>query len=101
MAFMISRAEPETEKSGLNHLEDKDPATVGAISSELHLKPSSSSEASSQTLNKQVVLKRIRHRKSLNRIKTAFEGLLGGSEGNTTSTQEQKWLQQDDAFSAP
>ncbi|KAK7307588.1 hypothetical protein VNO77_40788 [Canavalia gladiata] len=100
MAFMISRAESETEKSSLNHVEDKDSATVGAISRQLHLK-SSSSKASSQTLNKQVVLQRIRHRKSINRIKTAFEGLLCGSEGSTTSTQEQKWLQQDDAFSSP
>lgn len=95
MAFMISRAESETKKATLDHLEDKDSATVGAISSELHLK------SSSQTLNKQAVLQRIRHHKSLNRIKSAFEGLRGCSEGNTASALEQKWLQQDDAFSAP
>ncbi|XP_061374442.1 uncharacterized protein LOC133316681 [Gastrolobium bilobum] len=101
MAFMISRAESETEMGSLDHLEDKDSATVGAISSQLHLKSSLSSKDSSQTLNKQVVLQRIRHRKSLNKIKSALEVLLGSSEGNTVSTQEQKWLQQDDAFSAP
>lgn len=94
MAFIISRGESKTEKASLDQLEDKDSATVGAISSELHLK---SSESSSQTLNKQVVLQRIRHRKSLNRIKNAFEGLRNCS----ASAQEQKWLQQDDVFSSP
>ncbi|TKY70523.1 hypothetical protein E2542_SST06813 [Spatholobus suberectus] len=103
MAFIISRAESEADKSSLNHVEDKDSATVDAISSQLQLKSSSSSsKASSQSLNKQEVLHRIRHRKSLNRIKGAFQGLLGSSKGNTTSAQEEQiWLQQDDAFSAP
>ncbi|KAJ1419092.1 hypothetical protein SESBI_15360 [Sesbania bispinosa] len=100
MAFMISRAESESEKARLDHLEDKDSATAtaGAISSQLHLK---SPKASSETLDKQVVLRRIRHRKSINRIKSAFEGLRGSTEGKTASAQEQKWLEQDDAFSAP
>lgn len=104
MAFVISRTESalsETEKASHHHREDKDSATVGAISSQLHLKSSLSPKASSQTLNKQVVLQRIRQRKSLNRIKSAFEGLLGSSEGNTASAYEEMWLQQDDAFSAP
>lgn len=101
MAFMISRAELEAEKSSLKHMEDKDSNTLDGVSSQLQLKSSLSSKASSQTLNKQQVLNRIRHRKSLNRIKGAFEGLLGNSKGNTTSAQDQIWLQQDDAFSSP
>ncbi|RDX68721.1 hypothetical protein CR513_52254, partial [Mucuna pruriens] len=101
MAFMISRAESEADKSSLNHVEDKDSVTVDTISSQLQLKSSLSSKASSQTLNKQQVLHRIRHRKTLNRIKGAFEGLLGSSKGNTISSQEDIWLQQHDAFSAP
>jgi hypothetical protein len=50
----------------------------------------------SQTRDKEVVLQRIRHHKSINRIKSAFdfEGLCGCS----ASAQEQKWLQQDDFF---
>ncbi|KAG5123467.1 hypothetical protein AAZX31_11G059200 [Glycine max] len=102
MAFMISRAESEAEKSSLKHMEDKDSTnTLDGVSSQLQLKSSLSSKASAQTLNKQQVLNRIRHRKSLNRIKGAFEGLLGNSKGNTTSAQDQIWLQQDDAFSSP
>ncbi|AES94806.1 hypothetical protein MtrunA17_Chr5g0403021 [Medicago truncatula] len=97
MAFVISRAESETKKGGLDHQEDKNPAREeSAISSELHLK-SSLSKSSSQTLDKEVVLRRIRHQKSLNRIKSVFEGFRGCS----ASAQEQKWLQQDDVFSSP
>lgn len=94
MAFIISRAESGTEKVSLDHQEDKNFATVNAVSSELHLK---SSKSSSQTLDKEVVLRRLRHHKSINRIKSAFEGLRVCSN----STQEQKWLQQDDVFSSP
>ena len=104
MAFMISRDESafsETEKTTLEHLEEKDSATVDDISCQLQLKSSVSSKASSQGLSKQAVLQRIRHRRLLNRIRSAFEGLLGSSEGNTAPALEQRWLQQDDAFSAP
>ncbi|RZB78584.1 hypothetical protein D0Y65_029120 [Glycine soja] len=81
MAFMISRAESEAEKSSLKHMEDKDSTnTLDGVSSQLQLKSSLSSKASAQTLNKQQVLNRIRHRKSLNRIKGAFQGLLGNSK---------------------
>lgn len=100
MAFMISRAESEAKKSGLNHVENKNSTKAEAISSQLQLKSSLSSKASSQTLSKEEVLHRIRHRKSLNRIKGAFEGLLGISN-NTSLAQDQIWLHQDDAFSAP
>lgn len=94
MAFMISRVESGTEKVSLDHQEDKNSTTVNAVSSELHLK---SSKFSSQTLDKEVVLRRLRHHRSINRIKSAFEGLRVCS----TSTQEQMWLQQDDVFSSP
>lgn len=97
MAFVISRAESETKKVGLDHQEDKNSARDSAISSELHLKSSLSSKSSSQTLDKEVVLRRIRHQKSLNRIKSVFESFQGCS----ASAQEQKWLQQDDVFSSP
>lgn len=93
MAFIISRADSGTEKVNvsLDHQEDKK-SEILSISSELHVKSSSH-----QTLNKEVVLQRIRHRKSLNKIKSAFQGLRGCS----ASAQEQKWLQQDDVFSSP
>lgn len=102
MAFTISRSQPafsESEKENIKRLEEKESARVNAISSELHLKSSLSSKASSQALDKQVVLRRIRQRKSFNKAKSAFEALLGSSEANTA--EEHKWLQQGDAFSAP
>jgi len=101
MAFQISRPESEADKSSSRYLQEKDSDPVHGVSSQLQLKSSLSSKASSQTLNKQEVLHRIRHRKSLNRIKGAFEGLLGSSKGNTASAQEQIWLEQYDIFSAP
>jgi hypothetical protein len=96
MAFMTSRAEPGTQKVSPNHQEDKNSTTNSAISSKFYLKPSLSSKSLSQTRDKEVVLQRIRHHKSINRIKSAFdfEGLCGCS----ASAQEQKWLQQDDFF---
>jgi hypothetical protein len=97
MAFMITRAESGSEKVSIDHQEDKNSTIDSAISSELHLKSSLSPKSSSQTLDKEVVLQRIRHHKSINRIKSAFEVLRGCS----ASAQEQKWLQQDDVFSSP
>ena len=97
MAFMVSQSSlSETEKVNMDNSEEKDSAAVGSISSQLYLK--SYPKASSQTLDKEVVLQRIRHRKSLNKFKSAFEALLGNKESDN---REQKWLEQDDVFSAP
>ncbi|XP_061360563.1 uncharacterized protein LOC133304530 [Gastrolobium bilobum] len=108
MAFTISRAQsalPGSEKENLDALQYKlkNSATVGdgGISSQLHLKSSLSSESSSQNLDKHVVLRRIRQRKTYNKAKSAVETLLGNSEANTASAQEQQWLQHGDIFSAP
>lgn len=101
MDFEISRPEAQADKSSRRHVQDKECDPVHGVSSQLQLKSSLSSKASPQTLNKQEVLHRIRHRKSLNRIKGAFDGLFGSSKGNTPSAQEQIWLQQYDVFSAP
>ncbi|MED6167385.1 hypothetical protein PIB30_002358 [Stylosanthes scabra] len=105
MAFVISRGESafsENEKSSLEeHLEDKDSAITGKISCELQLKSSLSPKASSQSLSKQAVLQRIRQRKLLNKIKSTVEGFSSSLEGNTATAMEQKWLQQEDTFSAP
>ncbi|KAI4327521.1 hypothetical protein L6164_019970 [Bauhinia variegata] len=104
-ANMISKAQQqhsfsETEKVSFNHSESEDKDSeniVGPVSSQLHLK------SVSQALDKQVVLRRIRHRKSLNKVKSALETLLGHSEAKdgAFSAHDRKWLQQEDAFSAP
>ncbi|KAJ7952891.1 Inositol 1,4,5-trisphosphate receptor-interacting protein-like 2 [Quillaja saponaria] len=107
MAFMIPKSNAsfsETEKVNMrSHSEDKDSESLGPITSQLYLKSSSAKYASSQTLDKQVVLRRLRHHKSLNKVRSPFQALFSSSKANTASSaiQDQKWLQQDDAFSAP
>ncbi|TKY55766.1 hypothetical protein E2542_SST20189 [Spatholobus suberectus] len=104
MAFTISRSQSpftEREKENLDNLGDKECATEGVISSQLQLKSSLSSKASSQTLDKHAVLRRIRQRRSYNKAKSALESLMGTSEANTDTAQGHKWLQLGDAFSSP
>ncbi|PNX76670.1 hypothetical protein L195_g032626 [Trifolium pratense] len=107
MAFTVSRSEStltsEREKEIIdkNHTDIreniKDSARVGdGISSQLHLK------SPSQTLDKHVVLRRIKQRKSYNKAKNAFEALLGTLKRESNTGQEHKWLQHvDDTFSSP
>ncbi|OIW09738.1 hypothetical protein TanjilG_23878 [Lupinus angustifolius] len=108
MAYMISETQPGfsvNKMQNIEHLEGKDIETVDAISSQLHLKPSlssSSKESKPQPLDKQVVLRRIRQRKSYNKVKSVLEALVGSSEAhNSASSQESKWLQLGDNFSSP
>jgi len=107
MAFRISRSDSaltserdQKESIDQQHIDIrdniKDSTTAGGgISSELHLK------SPSQTLDKHVVLRRIKQRKSYNKAKNAFEALLGALKTNPNTAQEQKWLQHDDTFSSP
>ncbi|XP_004509197.1 uncharacterized protein [Cicer arietinum] len=107
MAFSFSRSESTlTEKEKIDrqyqHKEteenNKDSATVDSgISSQLQLK----SPSYSQTLDKHVVLRRIKQRKSYNKAKGAFEALLGTLKNEANTAQQQNWLQHDDTFSSP
>ncbi|POO02648.1 hypothetical protein TorRG33x02_016340 [Trema orientale] len=104
MAFVISEAQPsfsEAEKTStiLSHVSraaDREPEGPRPITSQLHLK-------SSKSLNKDVVLRRIRHHKYLSRVRSAFQGLVSSSEegGYVDSVDEQRWLDQNDNFSSP
>jgi hypothetical protein len=102
MAFMISKAQQsisETEKSNQNHpeVEDKQALTC-PVSSQLHLKPSVHS------MDKDVILKRIRHHKRTNKVKNAIQALatFRGSldQENMVLADQRKWLDPDDAFSS-
>ncbi|KAJ7944371.1 Histone-lysine N-methyltransferase [Quillaja saponaria] len=92
----------ETEKVGMNsQLENKNSESPGPITSQLFLKSASANHASSQNLDKQAVLRRIRYHKSLNKVRSTFQALFSSSKANTTSdVQDQKRVQEDDAFSA-
>ncbi|CAK7339470.1 unnamed protein product [Dovyalis caffra] len=101
MAFMISKAQQsfsETEKLKLNHpgVEDNQ-ALTSTISSQLHLKPSVHS------MDKDVILKRIRHHKTANKVKNAFRALAtsGLGQENMVLANQRKWLDPDDMFSSP
>ncbi|KAK9231143.1 hypothetical protein WN943_021375 [Citrus x changshan-huyou] len=99
MAFMISKAETsfsDAEKASLNHSEEKD-----NITRQLYLRSSSTSRDSSSStttgvLDRKVVLKRIRHHRSLNKVKSAFQAMASSSG---SGQHEHQWL--DDAFSSP
>ncbi|KAA8547280.1 hypothetical protein F0562_003856 [Nyssa sinensis] len=103
MAFVISKNQPsfsEKEAEKVNHSEGRDDAgTINSVTSHLYLKSSSSSSAhSSETLDKDVILRRIRHHKCLNKVRTTFQALVNSS---SSSAHEHKWLEVNDAFSGP
>ncbi|KAI9089070.1 hypothetical protein K1719_029349 [Acacia pycnantha] len=82
-------------EGGGSSLSEKDKSSeldhhATTVSNQLHLK--SSPNTKSQGLDKHLVLRRIRHRKTLNKLKTALHSLLPSS---------QPIQQDDDAFSAP
>ncbi|MBA0693414.1 hypothetical protein Goari_003788 [Gossypium aridum] len=78
---------------------------LDAITSYLYIKPSHSK----QTLDKDMVLRRIRHRKRMNNLRSAFQSFIGSSSSSSPSStkmtkngkgpsNELKWV--DDAFAA-
>ncbi|KAK3015365.1 hypothetical protein RJ639_005637 [Escallonia herrerae] len=87
----------ETKEVSLSEGKD-DNETTKSVTSHIYLK-SSSAQAAAGTLDKNVVLRRIRYHKSLKKVKSTFQALLNSS--NECVQDEQKWLEQDDAFSAP
>ncbi|KAF5738187.1 hypothetical protein HS088_TW13G01083 [Tripterygium wilfordii] len=89
MAFVFS----ETPAS-LNHSENTHKEALSPVTTQLHLK-SSTQSSSHEALDKEVILRRIRHRRSLNKVRTALQNLVGGSE------QANKWVDCEDVFSKP
>ncbi|KAJ4962925.1 hypothetical protein NE237_022864 [Protea cynaroides] len=82
-------------KSRTRAEEDREEAeTLNTVSSHLYLKPSQNSE----TLDKDQILRRIRHRKRVNKVSNALQALLS-SPFSSKSIAEPNWL--DDAFPAP
>lgn len=102
MAFMFSKAETssfpgDSEKSDLKHSEEND-----YITRQVCLR--SSTRNSTEALDKQIVLKRIRHHKYLSKLKSTFQALVtndGSEQANTVAVHQHRWLDHDDAFSSP
>ncbi|KAI5665863.1 hypothetical protein M9H77_15716 [Catharanthus roseus] len=72
-----------------------------SVTSQLYLLKSSSSSSTrrpSESLDKEIVLRRIRHHKSMNKVRNALQSLLANSPA---SDSEYKWLELGDNFSSP
>ncbi|EEF40060.1 conserved hypothetical protein [Ricinus communis] len=103
MAFMISQSQQSLSS------EDKENQTqveLGPISTQLHLISSSSSSSShssssSKALDKEVILRRIRHHKSLNKLRNVFQALAGSSEHVNFVSDNSAGLDLQDVFSCP
>ncbi|KAG8384490.1 hypothetical protein BUALT_Bualt04G0123100 [Buddleja alternifolia] len=98
MAFMISKNQPpsfseESEKLSFSTDTDGSNETLGTVSSQLYLK------SSSRSLDKDVVLRRLRHHKTLSRVKNTFQSLI--APHSTMEPYEEKWLQHGDVFTSP
>ncbi|XP_059624701.1 uncharacterized protein LOC132267576 [Cornus florida] len=105
MALNVSKNQPTTFSEARNEGE-----SVNSVTTHLYLRSSSSSadHHASKSLDKDVVLRRIRHHKSLYKLRSTFHALISTSDeaspehaGDTVSGYRQMWLQQGDAFSAP
>ncbi|OMO56803.1 hypothetical protein CCACVL1_26267 [Corchorus capsularis] len=104
MDFMISRVQPSFSGGAdqkvmdvnVNNQEEKDTTqTPNSVTSQLQIK-SSAVRSSPESLDKEVVLRRIRHHKCKNKVKSAFQALVGGS-----AQGQEKWMELGDAFTCP
>ncbi|XVE82711.1 hypothetical protein DITRI_Ditri16bG0027900 [Diplodiscus trichospermus] len=78
----------------VNNPEEKDAQTAKAVSIQLQIK--SSGRSSPEALDKEVVLRRIRHHKCKTIVKSAFQALVGSS-----AQAQEKWMELGDAFTCP
>ncbi|KAL1824357.1 hypothetical protein ACET3Z_011135 [Daucus carota] len=102
MAYRISKNQQdaflETEKLSLSAAgDDKLGSTNTSVTNKLYIKASSSAQAqhSSGTLDREVVLRRIRQHKCLKKVQNTFQALL------PQAASHQGWLEQDDVFTSP
>ncbi|XP_022741687.1 uncharacterized protein LOC111293178 [Durio zibethinus] len=99
MDFMIPKAQPyvlgvDQKLMSAKNPEEKDAQTTNSVTSQLQIK--SSARSSPEALDKEVVLRRIRHHKCKNKVKSVFQALVGGS-----GQAQEKWMELGDAFTCP
>ncbi|KAK7352368.1 hypothetical protein VNO80_17788 [Phaseolus coccineus] len=88
----IGSSERGTEEDELSGVLEKNDSL--SVTRQLCIKPSHNSEK----LDKEVVLRRIRHRKRMNKIKSVVGGFLFSTTTSDAAAQGKKWV--DDAFAA-
>ncbi|EOX91260.1 Uncharacterized protein TCM_000507 [Theobroma cacao] len=100
MDFMIPKAQPYSfsgaahKVMNVNNPEEKETETTNPVTSQLQIK--SSARSSPEALDKEVVLRRLRHHKCKNKAKSAFQALVGSS-----AQAQEKWMELGDAFTCP
>ncbi|KAL0377794.1 UNVERIFIED_CONTAM: hypothetical protein Sradi_3084900 [Sesamum radiatum] len=97
MAFMISKNQPSSPEKmiSFSHNDGSTEPLPGSVSTQLFLK------SSAQSLDKEVVLRRLRHHKTINRVKNAFQAMLAPQPPAAEELYEEKWLQHGDTFTSP
>ncbi|KAL8044374.1 hypothetical protein ABFX02_08G042700 [Erythranthe guttata] len=106
MAFIISkRQQPSSsfsdnsEKLSFNNKDGggENEKVSETVSTQLLLKPSP------ESLDKEVVLRRLRHHKTMVKVKNVFQAVLTPPPSPHTDRElyEEKWLQQGDSFTSP
>ncbi|XAR61823.1 hypothetical protein NMG60_11016347 [Bertholletia excelsa] len=94
----LSELSENIDESNNNTQDREEFEGPGRVSSHVYLKPAHSAE----TLDEAVVLRRIKHRKRMNRVRTAVQALLSSpfaAHPEQVSVHEKRWV--DDAFAAP
>lgn len=70
--------------------------TTNPVTSQLQIMKSSAWSMSPEALDKQVVLRRIRHRRCKNKVESVFQALVGSS-----GQAQERWMELGDAFTCP
>lgn len=97
MAFMISKTQQakisEVPRSGE---EIQTESANNPVTSQLHLK-------TSESLDREIVLRRIRQHKTMNKVRNSLQSLFRSSQSHTpvSDYDEHKWLELGDTFSSP
>ncbi|KAM0970582.1 hypothetical protein ACFX13_018888 [Malus domestica] len=112
MAFIISKAQQQQPSSFSEATSGKikdghevSPESQSSITSHVYLK-----SPAAASLDRDVVLRRIRHHKHLSKVKSAFQAFMGSSSSPepatspmtpTSNIHHETWLHQEDSFSSP
>nr|GMC59543.1 hypothetical protein DM860_005020 [Ipomoea batatas] len=109
MAFAISKNQQPSSPSPLSDQENSAEETKASVTRHLYLKKSSSSPSSSarEALDRDVVLRRIRHHKRMEKARRNLRAVFGGpppllaDTDDNMSVYEHKLLQMGDVFCSP
>ncbi|KAE8699980.1 putative Vacuolar protein sorting-associated protein 13C [Hibiscus syriacus] len=96
MEFLAPKAQPyfSVTDEKMNKKAEEHGETNKVVTSQLQIR--SSARSSRAALEKEVVLRRIRNHKCKNRVRSAFQALVGGDV-----QAQDKWMELGDAFTCP